>query len=71
LARREISLHRKILSRSIDLGDGSSGAVTFVSWDQQFSIQSHCRAGKSLVTLCDAAERITQLPDAEHGLLHG
>jgi hypothetical protein len=44
--------------------------VSSVSWDQQFFDPIELPDGRKLVTLRDAAEYISALPEAEHALPH-
>jgi hypothetical protein len=41
-----------------------------VSWDQRFFDPIELPNGRKLVTLRDATEYISELPEAEHGLPH-
>jgi hypothetical protein len=70
MAHREIWRRRKIRSLSVDLGYGSHDGVSRVSWDQRFFDPILLPGRKPLATLRDAAEFISDLPEAEHGLPH-
>jgi hypothetical protein len=61
LAHRNIWLQRKAWSPSVDLGHGSRGGVTLVSWDQRFFDPIILSGRKPLVTLRDAVEYMMPL----------